>query len=140
MPPVVRTAVLAATLLAVLAGPAAAQKAQKARPRPTIALAPVMIRTAEWERRPSRNDIQSHAPPFARKHGIDGRAVISCRVDAAGYLGACAVETAEPQGAGFDAAALRLAPYFKMAPRLPDGRPVAGGRVRIPIQFGSPPG
>ncbi len=62
-------------------------------------------------------------------------AVIACSVNKAGELTTCSVEQEAPDRHGFGAAALTLAPKFRMHPVV-DGRSVEGGVVRIPIRFG----
>ena len=54
-------------------------------------------------------------------------------------MGGCIVVSEEPNALGLGAAALKLAPCYKLAPTL-DGRPVDGGVVRLPINFGAPRG
>lgn len=134
-------AALAGVASVSLADAGLAQRAAAApqvRPRVMVALAPSLL-SVNWARFPSRSDIDRESPPFARKHRVDGHAVLNCRVDASGYLNACAVARAEPAGFGFDAAALRLAPYFKLDTRLSDGRPMTPGQISVPILFGAPP-
>jgi hypothetical protein len=133
-------AAAAVTASLSLAASATAQPAAgpQIRPRVMVALAPRMI-SVNWARFPSRSDIDRESPPFARKHRVDGHAVLNCRVDASGYLKACAVARVEPAGFGFDEAALRLAPYFRLETRLSDGRSMRPGQISVPILFGAPP-
>jgi hypothetical protein len=134
----VALAVTASVAIADALATRPAPGAPSVRPRVMVALAPSVV-SVNWERFPSHSDIDRLSPPFARKHRIDGHAMLNCRVDAAGYLNACAVAQVEPAGIGFDDAALRLAPYFKLDTRLSDGRAMRPGQVSVPILFGAPP-
>jgi hypothetical protein len=138
-----KAVVAAVTVVAAvpIADTALAQRAAAApqvRPRVMVALAPNLI-SVNWARFPSRSDIDRESPPFARKHRVDGHAVLNCRVDAGGYLNTCAVARVEPRGFGFDEAALRLAPNFQLDTRLSDGRAMRPGQISVPILFGDPP-
>lgn len=92
-------------------------------------------RGPDWARRPSGQDIGRYYPTFAAWLGKEGRAVIRCRVTAAGTLSACEVVHETPKGWGFGKAALKMSALFQMRPAVRDGRSVAGAEVTIPIRF-----
>lgn len=100
-----------------------------AAPRPSIVTNP------DWLELPSGEDIAAMYPRLAMAMSITGRAVVACQVDSYGALEACKIDSAAPSGLGFGEAALALTTKFRMKPRMLDGRPVAGGDVRIPIRF-----
>lgn len=77
-------------------------------------------------------------PPWVHERGVPGNATISCDVTSMGDLENCSVLDESPEGAGFGAAALKLAKLFHLAPVQPNGPIVAGGKVRIPLRFGRP--
>jgi protein TonB len=58
---------------------------------------------------------------------------------ASGSLESCSVLDESPAGFGFGAAAVKMARWFQMRPKTLDGKPVAGGDVVIPINFGIRP-
>ena len=89
----------------------------------------------QWVATPSGQDIAQVYPPDAVKAGKSGAVLLDCRVAAKGSLENCAVEIEDPVGLEFGAAALELAPLFRMAAMAPDGTAVAGRRIRIPIMF-----
>jgi hypothetical protein len=64
-----------------------------------------------------------------------GHASIRCRVTTNGGLAGCVVASEDLAGAGFGAAALKLAPIFRMRSAGRDGRPVQGAQVTVPIEF-----
>ena len=101
---------------------------------------PPAIVGPRWAKLPSADDMASVYPPKAMQHGVGGRVVLSCLVGTGGALGACAVVSETPADMGFGAAALALSPTFLMSPATLDGKPVAGGVVRIPIIFSIPGG
>jgi hypothetical protein len=70
---------------------------------------------------------------------LAGRTEISCAVSALGTLENCRIVSEVPAGIGFGAASLSMAALFHMRPKTVDGAPVAGGEVRIPLQFALPP-
>jgi protein TonB len=71
---------------------------------------------------------------------VEGRASISCTVDARGTLQACSVTSEDPPDQGFGDAAMRMSKLFKMRPMTKDGSPVDGGKITIPIAFRLPKG
>lgn len=95
---------------------------------------PHLIASPDWSLRPTGEDVLRVYP--ARTDGPQsGRALLTCRVDNAGLLTACAVKSDDP---AFGQAALQLAASFQMRPLSKDGAPTAGGQVRIPILFQPP--
>jgi TonB family protein len=119
-------------VLAFCSVPAAAQDLQSEQApdqRPTVITRP------DWERRPTAADLSSAYPAEAMRVGAGGSARLSCTVETNGFLNNCQVAEEDPQGLGFGAAALSLAPKFKMSPQSVDGVPLGGARVEIPIGF-----
>jgi protein TonB len=92
-----------------------------------------------WLERPHASDLERHYPPAAAQAAVGGRVVLGCTADAYGGMTDCVVASETPAGLGFGQAALQLAPEFRLAPRMSDGSPVAGIKVRLPIVF-QPPG
>lgn len=88
-----------------------------------------------WTYQPSREAVENAFPALPLALRIEGYAILSCGVAVTGVLSDCRVETEAPEGLGFSQAAFSLADEFRMSPRLVDGKPVAGGTVRIPIRF-----
>lgn len=118
----IRTLSMALAALAGLAGAAVAQAA----------------RGPEWIAQPNAEALGRAYPPVASDLGIQGYAVLHCKISAAGALHDCAAEDERPAGLGFGQAVLSVAPLFQIAPRMVDGRPVDGGEVKIPIVFKNP--
>lgn len=67
------------------------------------------------------------------------RTMLSCVVQPAGLLADCSVVSEEPAGAGVGAAALRLAPLFRVSTWTTEGLPVVGGTIRIPLRYEAGP-
>jgi TonB family protein len=101
-------------------------------PEPPAILAP------QWIATPTPEDAQAVYPKAAADKRLEGRATLKCGVNGEGFLKDCASIAEEPAAQGFGAAALALAPKFRMAEVTKDGQPVAGGVVRVPIRFANP--
>lgn len=79
-------------------------------------------------------DLLAVWPGEAMRRGVDGEAVINCKVSEQGVLFDCRVRSEKPAGMGFGAAAIALTPQLLMKPGTRDGKPVVGD-VSIPITF-----
>jgi TonB family protein len=87
-----------------------------------------------WTRTIDPTKAQALYPPAAATAGVKkGRAVVSCQVDHQGGLSDCAVVSEDPQGLGFGAAAVSVANVMALNPWTPQGRPVDGAHIRIPL-------
>jgi TonB family protein len=89
----------------------------------------------DWQRFPTVEDMAKYYPKAALKEDLAGRAVISCMVTLEGRLADCRATAAWPEGAGFGEAAVAMSEVFRMRPQTKGGKPVAGGRVTIPLEF-----
>jgi TonB family protein len=89
-----------------------------------------------WTSRPSAEEVIRQYPARARAAGISqGAASIDCVVASNGGLNRCAVVSEAPARLGFGQAALRLASRFRAGPNSAAGWPVAGYRVRVPVEW-----
>lgn len=64
-----------------------------------------------------------------------GKAVVDCRVNKAGFMRDCRVVSESPENANVGAFALKLARGFHVEPH---DRRIKDGRIRIPMQFKLP--
>jgi TonB family protein len=92
----------------------------------------------DWATKPTVQDLARFYPPEAEKTKLEGMAVIDCRVTIEGKLTNCKVVREGPEQAGFGQAAIQLSEYFQMKPATLNGKPTAGGVVRIPLKFSAP--
>ena len=115
-------------LAIILAAPALADP----DPAPTPPIHVVVL--PDWKRLPEVHNFMDVYPKRARDLGVEGTAVMKCRVLQNGRLKDCAVVSETPPGFGFGQAELKLAPYFLMTPKLIDGKPV-DDEVTVPIRF-----
>ncbi|KAF0171971.1 MAG: energy transducer TonB [Hyphomonadaceae bacterium] len=114
-------------------GPAIATTTIGATTGSLVAPAP-RITNPRWLSRPGAREFDRFYPPRARERGKEGRVTLDCLVGATGSI-ACGVVSESPEGWGFGDAALKIAPSFRLAPRLEDGRATEGGAVRVDIAF-----
>ena len=106
--------------------------------RPVWAAQPLrgrVVAAPDWSSLPNGADFSRLYPRKASALGLEGLAVMRCRVGRTGGLSTCRVVREAPGGAGFGGAALQMAPRFRMKPKTVDGAPVAGGVVMIPVKF-----
>lgn len=90
----------------------------------------------DWLEKPSADDMSAFYPAHAERHHISGRVIMVCQVKTDGRLSACRIESETPKGEHFGAAALGLAPKFRMIP--PDDLRPDPGQVTVPLIFKIP--
>ncbi len=101
--------------------------------------APV-IGKPNWVRMPEGSAVAAGFPAAAMAaHVSVGRVTLSCNVGLAGRLGDCTVDRQDPDGLGFDKAAMALAKDFQVSVWTPEGLPTVGGWVRVPIRYETAP-
>lgn len=101
-------------------------------PEPTIRL-PV------WTQRPGGEDMARYYPKAAHAAGVtSARVTVDCSITAEGRLDKCLVRQEDPAQYGFGEATIKLARHFQMAAEDRDGKPTAGGVIRLPIVFQDP--
>jgi len=85
--------------------------------------------TAIWSRVPWPSEFMRAHPPAARQGGI---AQIRCAPQPSGELASCEVYSEAPEGLGFGAAALTLAPRFRLKR---DAVKTLEAEVLLPVRF-----
>jgi TonB family protein len=115
--------------LRATAGPSTSQDRVTDLPVEGVVTAP------DWIAKPTGEQLANVFPVVAQALNVGGKAEINCKVTIQGDVADCQVVAETPVGMGFGVAALSLAPYFKMRPKMVDGAPVGGAGVNIPVQF-----
>jgi TonB family protein len=83
--------------------------------------------------------IRAAYPKLALLLNVPGQAKVRCYVDLFGKTNGCSIAQETPSGFGFGKAAMEIAGYFKLTPKLVDGAAVDHGLVTIPIKFSLEP-
>lgn len=94
------------------------------------------VRNPHWVTSINPEAVLAVYPPQAADAGVmAGRGVADCLVDPTGALTDCRVDRESPADMGFGASTLAIVRLLKMNPWTDDGRPVVGGRIKLPIDF-----
>lgn len=118
-------------LFSLLALVLAAQEAPPAAPEPEFG-------KPEWVAKPTAADLNDAYPVSAYETGKGGTVTLICRATAMGDLDRCEVVGDSNPGAGFAKPSLKLTKLYKMKAIGPDGAPVTGRLVRIPVVWKAP--
>jgi len=87
-----------------------------------------------WLSLPSAAQFQAAFPKT--ENGVNHvKVVLLCDVAAGGALSGCTVESEDPPGQGYGAAALALAPDIRIGLLSASGVPLVGAKVRVPIRY-----
>jgi outer membrane biosynthesis protein TonB len=87
-----------------------------------------------WAQRATGRDLTAAYPAAAARRNVEGRVVLDCLIGADLAI-RCRATSETPGGYGFAAAALRVAQKYRAQPTMEDGRPSAGERTTIAINF-----
>jgi hypothetical protein len=98
-----------------------------------------VIEPAGLDRAPADADKARVYPPAALAAHLSAHVEMRCVVGADGVLNDCIVSLEDPEGQGFAAAALALAPSFHAHPMTVDGQPQPYAHVYPTIDFGPKP-
>ena len=92
----------------------------------------------EWVAKPTAADLTDAYPVSAYETGKGGTVTMICRATATGDLDRCEVIKDTNPDAGFAKPSLKLTRLYKMKATGPDGAPVTGRLVRIPVVWTAP--
>jgi TonB family protein len=118
------SAILLASLLLAM------QDAPLRRPPPSTTDLPA------WSRTPTAAEMKAAYPSEAAKVNYAGSGAVECTVAADGGLTDCVV--ASEDAPGFGAAALTVAPKFRLPTKSPSGASTVGRTVRFPVLWVNP--
>ena len=91
-----------------------------------------IIESPSWARVPNAQELSRVGRTEIPR---EGSVQLLCTLQADGALNGCVIESLTPAQSGLGAEALRLARYYRHQPRLDDGRPVTGLKVRFTIRW-----
>jgi hypothetical protein len=112
---------------------AAAEAPPASRPAASAAAAaPRTIVNVSYARQPTNDELMSVFPAQALRDGVSGRSTMSCIALVNGRLGDCASTAETPAGYRFGQAAVAAARFYRINPRIEDGKPVES-RVTLSI-------
>lgn len=98
------------------------------------------VKDPHWVTTINAEKVLAVYPRQAAEAGVtSGRGVADCLVAPDGKLTDCRVAREKPADMGFGASAVAIAQLMQMDPWSLKGRPVVGGRVRLPIDFSLAP-
>ena len=98
-----------------------------------------IIGKPQWTTLPSGQALAGAYPAAARAAGVGtARVQMRCSVIENGTVETCEIVSETPEGLGFGAAALSLAPHFRLSVWSDEGLPTIGGRVIIPLRYEPP--
>lgn len=101
--------------------------------------APQVDEPPAWARKPSGETTARAYPAEALDRTIAGGATIDCAINLDGRAEDCRIESEAPWGLGFGDAAVKLIQAEgRFKPATLAGKPVAGGRMSIPLKFAPP--
>jgi len=104
------------------------------KPRP-----PARLTRPYWTSTFDPSQLAAIYPPAALSAGARaGKATVECIVARSGQLTQCGAVTEEPAGLGFGQAAAKVAGAMAMSPWTPEGEPVEGARIRVPVELQAP--
>lgn len=95
--------------------------------------APPVVGKPTWATIPTGEQLRSAFAGLKVNDTV--RVALSCNVAPGGQVAQCALASEEPAGAGIGAAALALAPAFRLSTWTVEGLPVIGGTVKIPLRY-----
>jgi TonB family protein len=103
-----------------------------------MAASPPIVGKAQWAALPSAEETSAAFGKLKlpeTKDGAPARVKLACVVVQGGGVADCRVDQESPAGVGLGAAALSLAPHFKLTTWTVEGLPTVGGTVSIPLRY-----
>ena len=92
-----------------------------------------VIGKAQWAGLPSAEETDAAFGKLAVTGTV--HVMLTCVVQQGGHVTDCKVEREDPAGQGVAAAALSLAPYFRLTTWTSEGLPTVGGTIGIPLRY-----